>query len=372
MHTKKMTAALLFAAVILPLGVFAADLRVGRQAAVSPGENILDDVYVVGGNATSAGTVRGDAVGAGGTILMSGSVGGDVLAAGGNISVLANVADDVRVAGGNILIGGTVASDVVAAGGQIELRGERIGGDAIASGGSIRVDTPIEGDAHFAGGEVYINAPIAGNVDVKADRVTLGSGALISGTLTYSAKREAQMESGAEVQGGVRFTPRAEKGFLASLPVWILIKFLMTFVTALIVSLVLRRYTGEVVARGAERPWFEIGRGLLAFVVLPIASVILLATIIGIPFGILGILSFIALILWGSILAPVVLGSFLYKWMSGSETHEVSWKTILLGAAALSLVGLIPYVGWIAPFLFLLLALGATLRLKWEVLREWR
>ncbi len=378
MYTKTIAAALLLAAVV-PFAAFAADLRMGKDSSILPTENVLDDVYIIGRTATGSGSVRGDFIGTGGTVLLNGSVGGDVLAAGGTVSILGLVADDVRVAGGNVLVGGNIASDVFVAGGQVQLAGVRIGGDAIVTGGSVRIDTPIEGDARFTGGDIYINAPIAGNVEVKADRVTIGSAARISGTLNYAARKEAQIEVGAVVSGGMHYTERknmhggfSAAGLIALLSLWFVFTFLMLLVSALLITLLLKRYAREMITRASVEPWLEVGVGLVIFIVLPVVSVMLLLTLIGIPLGALGLLAFGASVLWGVLLSPVILGSFLDKWMFSRTGYELSWKTTLLGVAVYCIIGLIPFVGGLVHLVLILLSLGVTMRLKWNLIQEWR
>jgi ketose-bisphosphate aldolase len=92
----------------IPLISLAAEFRTGEQPTITKDEQVADDIYMVGGSVTSAGTVAGDVVAGGGNVVISGPVSGDVLTGGGNVTILSNVADDVRVGGGNIVIEGRV------------------------------------------------------------------------------------------------------------------------------------------------------------------------------------------------------------------------------------------------------------------------
>ena len=359
----------------LPSAGSAAELRTGEQPSIGGNETITEDIYIAGGNVTGAGVMRADLIAAGGNVLVSGSVGGDVAAAGGSITILGNVADDIRVGGGNVVIQGAVGGDAVLAGGQLNLGGAGVGGDVLAGGGTIRIDAPVSGDVRIAGGSVYLNSTVRGNVEVFADTLTLGRNARIGGTLTYTAGKEATMEEGATVAGEVSFDKRERAisvgGVVAVLSFALIVTFISQLVAALLLALLFRRFAVRLVEDAAVRPLLEAGRGLVVFIVLPVASMMLLYTIIGIPLGLLGFLVFGVAFVYLWIMTPVLLGSLTYRAFFGGE-FEVHWKSVLLGVFIYTVLGIIPIVGWLVQFILMLLTLGVTAKLKWEVAKEWR
>lgn len=361
---------------VIPATSFAALFRSGDQPSIRLDEKIINDVYIAGGNVTSAGMIEGDLITAGGTITVSGDVTGDVMAGGGTINVRSNISDDVRLGGGTINVEGKVGGDVMAGGGQINISGPGVGGDVTLGGGSVRIDAPVAGNVLIGADDVYINAPIAGNVKIEGDKVTLGSKAVISGTLSYRAKQELTKEEGAVVNGEVKFEQRKERkatkqvfsAFLSGFIAW---KFFTLLASALLVGMLFRRYSIETINIAIARPWYEMGRGLLVMIALPIISIILFITLIGIPFGVLGIIGFIAMLLFAWIMAPIILGSVVYKYFTKGE-FEVSWKTTLFGVIIFTIVGFVPFIGWLAKMLLILLTLGASTALKLKVVKEWR
>ncbi len=363
---------------LIPLTTSAAEFRTGDQPSLASGQTVSNDLYMAGGSVSSAGSVQGDLTVAGGTILVNGPVSADVLAAGGTITILGDVAGDVRVAGGNITIQSSVLGDVIAGGGQVTLSGSKIGGDVAVGGGQISIDAPVTGTVHIGGGNVRINAPIGGNVFIKAQKLTLGPKALLNGTLTYSAAEMATMENGAVVKGATKFTKTADirgaskAGLAAFFSLWLLARLLMSLVGALVIGLLMHRFSRELVATAAMQPLLEIGRGAVVMIVLPVASILLLFTIIGIPFGFLGLFAFAALMIFTSLVAPIVTGSIVHKWIWKPAGYIVDWKTILLGVAIYFVLGFIPFVGWIVRCGIMLLALGAVINIKWSIVKEWK
>ena len=367
--------------VALPVLVSAAEFRAGQQSSFTSGEKTEGNLYMAGGTVISAGTVDKDLLVAGGTALVSGPIAGDLFLVGGNITILSQVLGDVRVGGGNIIVGGDVAGDILAGGGEITLSGKVIGGDAVVAGGTVRMDSEVKGNVKIAGGKVYVNAPIEGNVDIKAGNLTLGPKADIKGNLKYESANLVTIEEGGKVRGETVFTKlkgsdgmkkNAGKGILGFFTLVLLAKFVMLLVAALIVGLVFRRYSKELVEKATKNPLKELGRGVVTLIVLPVLSIILLVTVIGIPLGILGLLSFIMLCIYGAIITPIFLGTLVYKWIFRKSDYIINWKTILLGTVVYLILGLIPFIGWIAMSIAVAITLGAALNIKWQVVKEWK
>lgn len=377
-RTLGVSAAVLAALVLVPATSFAAELRGGNQTVVGSNEVITNDLYIAGGSVTSSGVIQGDLTAAGGTVLVTGPVSQDITVAGGTLTILGTVGGSIRATGGNITVSSSVKNDVVAAGGLVQIAGGQVGRDVVVAGGTVRIDSPVTGNVRFIGAELFINAPVSGNVEADAQKVTLGSAAVISGTLTYKASQEVVMEKGAQVKGAVTYTPKGvvradfKKGMAAFFAFWVIAKFLMLLAGALVIGLCLRRFSTEAVADAFSHSYSEIGRGLVVLIVLPVASVLLLVTVIGVPFGVLGLISLAALIIVSSLFTPILIGSALYKWAMKGTDYEISWKTIVLGVVAYFVFGFIPVLGWIADFVFWLIALGAIVHIKWGELQEWR
>lgn len=376
--TKTIGVGAVITLLMAPALLFAAEVRLGEQPSLASDERIGNDFYIAGGNVTSSGPVAGDLIAAGGNVLVSSAVTHDMMVGGGSVTVLGSVGDDLRVGGGNITISSQVRGDLVAGGGQTHVTGAGIGGDVLWAGGVLRIEAPVAGDLKLAGGEVYLNSTVLGNVEFKGEKLTLGPSAVIEGNLAYSSPNEAVVEAGATVRGETNFQKLESKraatkaGFAAIASVAVLLGFLMRLACALVLALIFHRYAVTLVQSVAQRPLMELGRGFAAFAILPVASVIFLITVLGVPLGILGLLAFVSLLIFASLLAPVILGSIVHKWAVKPSGYQVTWLTILLGVVLYTVLGWIPIVGWVAKFALVLLTIGAIVKVKWDAGKEWR
>ncbi len=146
----------------------------------------------------------------------------------------------------------------------------------------------------------------------------------------------------------------------------------MILTGALLLAYLFRRYARELVATAATQPLAELIRGIVVAIVLPILSIILLMTVIGIPLGVIGLLAFAMLCIFVSLASPIVLGSVVHKMIWKPAGYEVNWKTVLLGVALYMLACLIPFIGYLAITILKAITLGAALNIKWSVAKEWR
>ncbi len=371
----KISVLTVLAALILPLATYSATFKTGENLGIESQDVIRDDLYISGESILIAGSVTGDVFGAGRSVVVNAPVGGDIFAAGNSVSITSNVADDVRVVGGTVIVQGAVGDDVLAGGGEVSIIG-RVQGDVIAGGQSVRIESSVVGSVRVAGEDVYINGPIVGSVEVHSEKLTLGPNAVLSSSLTYSSPREVILEEGALVKGEIKYEPRAEssgktKVLGTLLLIWLISKTLALLLLALILGLLFRRFSIATVNAVTNAPWQELGRGLVVFVALPIISVICLATLVGIPLGLLGFLSFVALLVVGCGFAPILMGSIAHK-LIRKGGYSISWKIIVVGVAIYSVLPAIPVVGSITNALFVLASIGAIAALKWRTLKEWR
>jgi cytoskeletal protein CcmA (bactofilin family) len=351
------------AAVIMPALTFAAYMRAGNNVLLTPADAPVGNAYVAGGSVDVAVPIGGDLLAAGGTVLVSGKVSQDIMAAGGTIIIEGASAQDVRVAGGNITIGGKFSGEVVAAGGQITILPETtIVNDSYFAGGTVAFAGNESGNLTISGGEVTIDGVVTGNLIVKnAKKVTLGAHAVIKKNFEYSAPVPVITESGAQVLGQTVFhqvAAQAANGtasqlFLGFLTGWLIVKFFIVLTAAYLLWYLRRNDSLGIIDASRSHFWRELLRGFSFLILVPIAVIIAFMTIIGAIPALVALLAYVIALVLASPFAVIFVASLLRKDRVGP-----AWYHILLGSLILSVVALIPIVGWIACFAVYLAALG--------------
>ncbi len=343
--------------------VLAADLRSGDTIAVASGEVVDDDLYVAGETIVIDGTVNGDLWALGSTITVNGEIKGSIVAIGQTINVNGNVGHAVRLAGQSINISGNVSGDLIVFGSEANIASKvKIGGDMLFSAGNVRLNGPVDKDVKGSGSEVIVANVVGGDVELKVKNLTLTSSANVQGNLTYTSENEADIQSGAKVEGKTTHNmPEVKKPAPFSGIVGKLIGFLMALVTGLIIILIIPGRSASVADSIRNKPWTSLGWGAVILFATPIAAIVVCITVIGIPVGLIAL----ALYAIAIYISQVFVGLFIGRWIIG-RFREVESRAIMVGALALGLIiitllGLIPYLGFWIGLAVALFGLGAML-----------
>ncbi len=344
--------------------VSAADVRSGDTIIVASGDQIDDDLYVAASRIVINGTVNGDVVCAGETIEINGVINGNIIAVGSNIRINGEVTNSVRVAGADIEIGGKVGRDIFVAGSDINLTNAgSIGRDLFFASSNINVDSPIDRNVKGYAEKVDLNNLISGNVEVGATNLTISSTASVKGNLTYISDNQAVVNSGAQIDGTTTHNlPKARTSVSPSLNVWFkIIAFLTTLVTGALIILIAPKRASAVAETIKRKPLATLGWGALILFVTPLAALITFITVIGIPVGLIGLLLYGLVIYLSQVAVGLFIGSLIIDRFARVSSRGVLVGAFTLGFAILTLIKLIPYIGfpiWLATALF---GIGAIL-----------
>jgi cytoskeletal protein CcmA (bactofilin family) len=253
--------------------------------------------------------VDGSVVSFDGSVTVDGTVDGNVFVADGRVVVRGRVDGGILVAHGDVLIEGDVGDDVIALDGRITTReGARVDGD---------VKSRREPDV--------VPGTVTGDVK-KLDIQNLYSGIL----------------------------------FVFLIYLWIAVT-LSVALLGLLFVLLFPRAADATVAAG-RRFWPTVGWGALVGIVGPILAILVLVTIVGIPFG-LGMLSALNVLApLGYVASSLILGRLMVK---GTSTGA-RIGAFFAGFGILRAVALLPGIGVLAWLLVCIYGLGALTQAAWR------
>src|SRR5690242_1140457 len=275
------------------------------------------DHFAAGQNVVVRQPVAGDLLAAGREVVVNEKVGGDAAAAGGRVRLNGNISENTYAAGGEVSVNGTLSRNARLAGGSVEIsRSSRIEGGASIAAGQVRMNGSIGGYLQATGGNVYIDGPVGGDVEAAGGQIELGPNARINGKLRYRSRTALKQDPAAQVLGGIEQLPltvRAGRG-VGRVFGWAFFLFwtagLMLLATIL---LALLPGFGNVMSTLEARPGLSALVGFALLVCIPVASLILLITLIGAPLGLLSMIAYFALLIVGYLSAAAVIGDLLLK-----------------------------------------------------------
>jgi cytoskeletal protein CcmA (bactofilin family) len=342
--------------------VLAADLRSGDRITVASDEVINDDLYIAGSDITVDGTVNGDLVAFGNTITVNGTVNGNLLAAGQTVNVNGNVGHTARVVGQTININGNIGGDLVTFSSETNISSKaEVGRDFLFGAGNARIDGPIGRNIKGGGGQVTISDGVGGDVDLTVDNLTVTPTTNIEGSLKYTSENEADIQSGAQIVGETTHNiPEAKKRSPLSGIGGKILGFMMAFVVGLVIILIAPRRSASAADTIRNRPWASLGWGAVILFATPIAAILVCFTVIGLPVGLIALALYAIAIYISQIFVSLFVGRWILGRFRGIDSRGMMIGAMALGLFILTLLRLIPYLGFWIGLAIVLFGLGAV------------
>lgn len=373
--------------------LFIYPISVNSQAIFSAGDKVIYgdtgkcDVYLSGGEIFIESKVVGDAIIAGGKIFIKESISEDLMVGGGQITVDAEIGDDVRIFGGQIRINKPVNGDVIIFGGDVEINKDAtINGNLILFSGQASVYSNITGSVKVQGGELKLDGNVGGMLNVKCEELNING--IISGTSVLSAEKLFIGEKATFDDDVIYWTSTGEIDFGSSATGVTLTfdeslseaeianykdkknkkygGFVFGILRILAMALVLLALTlfNPFLSKASNQIKTDfissLGWGTLIMLILPLLSLFLLITIIGIPLGLIGFASTAIIILISKALASLLIAHYLNK------QYQKNWSGKMIFMVALGiyilfrLLSFVPILGILISVILILVAIGSV------------
>jgi hypothetical protein len=352
---------------------------------------VYENLYVAGGTVTINAPIYGDLIMTGGNVTLNDTVTNDVLVAGGTVTINGYVGEDVRSAGGQISIRKGIGGELFVSGGRIETDREafvnkgavitggniiingRIKGNTTAYGGTIAFNGTAENAVDFRGGEIEINGTVMGKSTLAAQKISIGNEASLNDDVRYW-NQKGKLDFKQSLKNGNAFFDTALE---MSTGQWYFLGFativgLLWYIGMALLMIALIQYLfSRTMQKAAEAVFIRkaksLGYGLLFLIGVPVAIIILMITVIGIPVAFTLLFAYITIILLGTIITSVIASN----WINNRYNHNWSYKKLVLAAFGmfmlLKLVSSTPFFGPLIMLVLTCTAFGAILlSINWK------
>ena len=350
----------------LPATVFATE-NSNDTFILEKDELVNHDLFVGAGYMKILGNVNGDVFAAGGDFENSGHINGDIILGSGNSIIGGKVDGNLRVGAGRVVINGEVARNATALSSDVLLdKDAAINGNLNVLAGKVTLNGYVGGDFRAGAESVLINGLIKGDVEVGSSKVSFGPDAKINGHLMYKGDKEMFIPEGVVDGEIIRKEPttsvnfeqnrkKVEKGVKVFRVVRRAISILSYLIIGTILSLVFASFMKKTALTIEEKPWQTLGLGFGGLIVIPIAALLIMITVIGIPIGIISFMLYGILLYLAKLPGALWIGSKILK----EETKPL--LPMLLGIFILMLVSFIPYLGAFVSFVAMVFGIGSYL-----------
>lgn len=250
--------------------------------------------------------------------------------------------------------GGDADAAIVVINGDVTVeRGRFVEGVYIVHGDA-RIGGRVDGNVVVVSGDALISGNIDGDVVTIAGRARLLPGAVVDGDITYADERPV-VSPNATVSGSIEeedwFNSAGIFAFVGAFALWFAIGISAVVLGALLL-LIAPRAADAMAAQTRERTGVTIAIGFAIFIALPIAAVVSVVTVLGIPlaFGI------------GLALMPLAAIAYVTSaWALGRAIVKAPRERILsflAGLAILRALALIPILGFFVGLAAVIFGLG--------------
>jgi len=274
----------------------------------------------------------------------------------------------------------TVQKDITVAAGEVQ-------DNVIAFGGNVVIEGRVKESIVAFGGTILVNGEVGEAVVGIGSRITLKPGAIVNGDVV-SIGGILEKESGCIIRGDTVYFKPSEiggrlfkgglfKGIFALplFPIFFIIKLIGAFLMLLVTLVVAGLFPRQIVrASGEVRAsfWPVFGTGLLAIVIFAgavIFSALLCFVLIGIPILIVLIWVGIIIKLFGQVVLFFFFGESLLKAFGAKNVSAIGAS--LTGLVLVSLIGFIPFFGFLFALVLNIIGWGVVIRTKFGTKENW-
>jgi hypothetical protein len=286
------------------------------------------------------------------------------------------IAEELVAAGANVEVAGNIEKGLKAFGANVAIPGE-VQGELFVFGANVVLSGTYHSKVKGAAANLILSGTFDDNVEVGGAKITIIPTAIIRGDLIYSTPHLEQ-QKGSQIMGKVTRKDLKvrekeveqwwgkRKKVIAFIGIFFYILSLLAFLIAgTLIHYAFPKKTDAIVTTISASPWKSTGIGFVFLVVVPVGIIISLLTLVGIPTGIIAALLYAIFLYISRIYIGVWIGRKLLGFIKKSLATSFFWP-FLVGTILITLLGLIPFVGWFFRLFFLLISLGAMWMVIWR------
>jgi hypothetical protein len=383
----------LFFIVLFSLPGKATDFQAGNSIVISTPQ--WHDLYIAGGTVKINAPVYGDLIVLGGDVTINDSIMADVMVAGGKIILNGYVADDVRCGGGRVNINGYVGGDIVVGGGEVFIGSKTSASGIVATGGEVKIAGESRNNLIAEGGDLFLTGKVNGDLVFKGGTITVDGS--ITGGATLAASKDIKITKSAHIGRGIQYWLPLQspliipKGVSATKPVydpllsithsrWYFLgasTFLglmwylgMAFILILVIQYLFSVTLYRAGIKCHSRPARSLLTGLAYLVCLPIASALLLVTVVGLPLTVLSLIFYAISIILATVISSVVIVNWV-SFISGRDYSlmKTAWTSLFV-FSLLKIITFTPFFGSVIMIAIASTAFGSILlSIKWKPIK---
>lgn len=339
--------------------------EMGTTVRIHEGDTLANNVITAGQMVEVMGVLQNDLFSASRHLIVNGEITDDALAAAQHIYIHGSVGDMMLGMGETVVVDGNIEGDLFAAGREVRIAGDaRIGGNAFIAAASVHFEGgEIEGALRVAGAAITLDGRVGNFTEVYGGNVTFGE--------NYASAFGTTINSNTPVHRENLGVVPPDLTIMVDQPDWwgfLLFKFglyLSLLITGLVLIRVFKRTSTDLRKFSTEGFWKNAGIGLISFLGVPLAVIVLTIMVLTIPLAVILALLYGLALFTGYLLVAMLLGVMVLLWFRGEPAPSTPYWGLALGMVVLAVLVNLPFVGWAIHALLLFFGLGSLVRYTW-------
>lgn len=348
-----------------------------RENVVIPKGIVSDGSVIAAGNLVRIeGRVDGDLFCVAKSVKINGEVTGDVICAAQDLSIGGTVLGSVRSVSQRLDIDGQISRSVSSFAQQV-IQGTQaeVAGELLLAGQSVILAGQVGRQSYVLGEQLTLNGKFAQSVWAQTKTLEIGSAATIAGDLVYASDQPARIDGQASITGATRrqdmkkATPTVTQSRS-----WLhdrLTGWLMAWGLGLLLLVIFPVLLEKASSLSQADVLSNLGAGILFIVMTPVVIIILLASVVGLPVGLLLLAVFAAFLVLSRVVVAVDLGKLVLAKLGFAGGKSPVWQ-LFVGVVLLWTIFGLPVIGGLVSLMSLLLGLGGLMRVLLAVIRPAR
>jgi anti-sigma factor RsiW/cytoskeletal protein CcmA (bactofilin family) len=341
----------------------ALDVRRGQTIRIPANETIDDTLVVVGDSIEIEGIVTGDVVAFARRVRVRGTVRGNLVTGGRDVEVEGAVEGSILQFGQTLTTRGRTNGNLYAFGQSVNVPGgAAIGGNATTFSETATIEGRVDRDVTSFGRAVDLDGTVSRRVIAYADRVDVGAGARINGSLTahVRSRENVRVDPDAIIGGATSIElQEAQPSRYLTFRYYLrqCIRLAAAFVTGWVLFWLVPRAARIGIDTGGAL-LTAAGAGAVAACATPVLAVLAGITIVGLPIAFFALLVWLALLYIAKILLALILGRMVLG-TNGSSSRNTA-AALFLGLTIVLIAINIPYVGGVINLLLTITGFGVA------------
>ncbi len=337
-------------------------IKTGQDVVIGVDEVIDDDLIAMARSVKIEGRVNGDLYAFAQKVKVENMVNGSIFTGGNKIEINAKNCRSICAFCGSLKTESNIENNLLFFGGSLKTeKANTINKDVIAFGGEVMIEGEVGDEVKGSMGSFHLNGKV-GKVDISAERVNIDSNTTVMGDILIGTEEEPNINPNAKILGKTEFKKIEEKvhrpkrgiGFVGFLKI---LFFISKIVIGIILIALFKPYIKKTNEILKSSTWKSLGFGFLTIIIIPVVTVITLATIIGIPVAIFGVFVFLTLAYISGIIFATGLGDWIIRLVK-KDGMVSPYLAFIIGFVIFTLVCLIPYLGFFIRLVVIFLGTG--------------